>query len=206
MESSLTLCQLLSSHLCHEVSGPISAINNSIDLMNSSEPEIKNNAKELVVYANKQLVHKIKFYSYIYSLSSNTEESVSLSYIQDLCLGFFDNTNVAVDFNSTLASSLLNRDLSKVLMCLVTTAHKNLSKEGLIQVICQDYNIISIKATGEKLYYNQEAIDVLTSYKDAIPTIFNCNEYYAALLNERIGYKLSVKTYNNNIEYNLYKY
>lgn len=60
------LAELIATRLCHDITGPIGAINNGVELLADSDPEGMNDAAMLIESSAKDAVSRVKFYRLCY--------------------------------------------------------------------------------------------------------------------------------------------
>ena len=200
MADIITTCQILNSYFLHEISSPLSAISSTTDLFNSSQNKIKREALNIISDGAHILYNKVKFYSYAYTISSN-EQSIAFATVKKLCEGILVRTKIQFCSSDELLGIQLDANLSKIIMCLIITAHKNISKEGriIVSIINDD---ICIKVQGNLSQITNDKMQILVGDITSIePTVYNCNEYYIRLLIDKNNYKININQTQDMLEY-----
>ena len=66
LPTDLLMSALLSSRLCHDLVGPIGAVNNGVELMADSDDEMRAEAESLIAKSAGQAIHRLGFFRLAY--------------------------------------------------------------------------------------------------------------------------------------------
>lgn len=163
MNVDLKVAQLLASRLCHDLVGPIGAINAGLELMEdgnagnlggsvSDDPA----ARELLANSAGVATRRLAFFRIAFGSGAGTGGEATLSEARELALGFIESDKVALDWpgdSLDQPSGALNPSVVKVLLCLVLIASESLPRGGDIGVNFADLEDglgVAVIAAGER--------------------------------------------------------
>lgn len=204
MDNIIKLAQALTSYLCHEVSGKIGALDSCSEILsNSNDPSVQLQAREILNLNANALSSSIEFYRQAYGLSSEAEQT-NIEGIKRLCQDFLGDNRIQFEFEEE--NIPINKNLAKLILCLVISAANNLLKEGTIFINLVRDNLkvskIILKVLGTKLKIVRNKIDIMLETRDAEEiSIYTAHEYYLIHLAKNLGIKISINQTEDLIEY-----
>ena len=100
----MRVLELLSARLCHELSGPIAAINNGVELLadedsglaSPSSPAFLHDAAALVSDSARRARSRLQFYRFAYGFSSGS--AIAGPAPHEIAVGFFAATRIVGDY------------------------------------------------------------------------------------------------------------
>src|SRR5437660_2173186 len=100
----LRVLELLSAHLCHELSGPIAAISNGVELLaeedpglgSSLNPAFLHDAVALVSESARRARCRLQFYRFAYGFSSGS--AIAGPAAHEIAIGFLAATNISGNY------------------------------------------------------------------------------------------------------------
>src|SRR5712691_10357005 len=92
----MRVLELLTARLCHELSGPIAAINNGIELLAEEDPDFVREAATLVGDSARRAGSRLQFYRFAYGLGRAA--SLAGPPPHELAIGFFAATRIVCDY------------------------------------------------------------------------------------------------------------
>ncbi|RYE06451.1 MAG: hypothetical protein EOP33_04550 [Rickettsiaceae bacterium] len=200
MSNILKLAQILSSKLCHELSGLVGSISTSAELTNSSDSSIKDRANQILKTTPGKLHNLINFYRTVYGFADNSD-LISLQEIEILCSYVIPKRiKFALTFYNLIE---ININLGRLIMCLVVLASKNILKEGSITVNITDCsNRITMNVYGDYLKENTKEVFVDHSKMDDTNLdVYNVHDYYTSYLCNSLNFVVSVSKLQGQIQY-----
>src|SRR5947209_6678274 len=120
----LRVLELLSARLCHELSGPISAISNGVELLAeedpglglSTNPAFLHDAVALVSESARRARCRLQFYRFAYGFSSGS--AIAGPAPHEIAVGFFAATRIVGDYADGIR--LLSPDWQKLAFNLLS--------------------------------------------------------------------------------------
>jgi histidine phosphotransferase ChpT len=114
MLKDATFSELMCSRFCHDISGAVGAISNSVDFLDSKNEDIKRKAVDLVKFSSNQAINKVIFFRKAYGLGSSRLE-MSLTDLKSLIEGFCYGTKIELDFRN-FTSDLIEGNIAKLIL------------------------------------------------------------------------------------------
>jgi len=190
----LRVLELLTARLCHELIGPIAAINNGIELLaddpvlarGESDPDFVHDAIALVGDSASRAASRLQFYRFAYGYSHGG--SMVGSPPNELASRFFERTRIACDYGETIR--VLPLDWQRLACNLLLTGAEALSRGGsLLLAVAPDG--LDLEATGEFAALSPETSAALSlAMPVAALTSRSVQAYFTGLLAEALGCRL----------------
>jgi histidine phosphotransferase ChpT len=177
------LSALLCARLCHELSGPIAAINNGVELLADEDSDFARVAVELVGDSARQASDRLQFYRFAYGFAGG---GVAGAGPRELCGRFFDGSRIACEYGEVAADLPLDR---QQLACnLLLVGAEALPRGGRLALAAAT---LQVEATGEAAVLSSETVAALTLITpvDALGSR-TVQAYFAGLLAASLGYRL----------------
>jgi histidine phosphotransferase ChpT len=190
----MRVLELLTARLCHELSGPIAAINNGVELLadepaagaGGEDPDFAQGALALVGDSAHRAANRLQFYRFAYGFGRGGGAVGSSP--GDLASLLFDGTRIICDYaESTRALSL---DGQKLACNLLLVGAEALSGRGNLAMRDGPAGL-ELKATGKTAVLSPEesAALVLAIPVEAL-TSRTVQPYFTGLLAEALGCRL----------------
>lgn len=154
----LRVLELLSARLCHELSGPIAAINNGVELLaeegpgvgSSLNPAFLHDAVALVSESARRARSRLQFYRFAYGFSSGSAIAGPAPY--EIATGFLAAANITGDYAEGIR--MLSPDWQKLACNLLSVAADALPRGG--RLVLTD-GPLSLEAVGNPAALSAEA-------------------------------------------------
>jgi histidine phosphotransferase ChpT len=208
MLNDLEVSELLCTKFCHDLAGPIGAINNGIDFFESDNQQMKEKAYELVKLSSKQAVNRLTFFRQAYGTTTHGSE-VHLSELKSLILKLMEDTKLQLSFEDITIddTDIISSKLGKLLLNIVIIAAHVIMSNGLITIKMHSMNNqlkIKVSAEGAIHKLDEELINILNWNLEGIEiSSRNIQHYYTALLSRNTGSSIAVVEENNKIFFNI---
>lgn len=167
MNNGLRLAEMLCTRLCHDLTGPIGAVNNGAEFLSEEGFDMQNEAMQLILSSATEAVHRLQFYRQCYGRIGEQGEA-SLSEKKQLAEQFFESTKITLDWpaSHTDASGIaVSHRYARVLLNMLLIASSALIKGGTLAVRVAETpegaKEISVEATGESVKMDAEILDTL---------------------------------------------
>lgn len=97
----LKVAQLLCSRLCHDLIGPVGAVNAGIELIGETGPgaEVPGDALALVGDSARQLNRRLAFFRVAFGLGASADGTMALAEVRKLAAELLDGGRVALDWS-----------------------------------------------------------------------------------------------------------
>ncbi len=168
------LAEMLTTRLCHDLTGPIGAVNNGVEFLGEEGFDMQNEAMQLIFSSAHEAIHRLQFYRQAYGRTGDTGEAC-LADKKKIALDFFAGTKVKLDWpdSHTDASGIaISQKLSRLLLNLMLIAGSSLIRGGTLSIRLQQTDDgvkqIQLKAEGETIKVDPEIVAIFDGGSDNI--------------------------------------
>jgi len=190
----LRVLELLAARLCHELSGPIAAINSGLELL-ADEPvsaeggadwDFVRDAIALVGESAGRAASRLQFYRFAYGYAHGG--SIVGSPPDELAKHFFEKTRIVCEYGESIRA--LPLDWQRLACNLLLTGAEVLSRGGNL-VLGAVGDSLDLEATGEFTALSPEtSAALLLATPVAALTSRSVQAYFTGLLAEMLGCRL----------------
>jgi histidine phosphotransferase ChpT len=167
MHSELKLAEMLCTRLCHDLTGPIGAVNNGAEFLEEEGFRMEHEALQLILSSAAEAVHRLQFYRMAYGRLGDGGEAC-LAQKKEIVEDFFSTTKIAIDWpdsHTDAAQISISQRMSRLILNLLIIASGALIKGGRIAVrLHQEPNgdkRVSIHANGDMIKMDDDILRVL---------------------------------------------
>ena len=163
MTKAIDLTTLMNTRLCHDITGPISAINNGVELLEEmgDDPAMREEAMTLILSSAKEAAYRLQFYRLAFGHLSSSEDATLLSR-RSVIENFFAATKANVHFPDSMRP--ISQSLIRLCFNLLIIANQCLIRGGDIHLQETEDGAISIKAAGASVRLNPSYIEALNGH------------------------------------------
>lgn len=197
MLKDIELSEFLCAKFCHDLAGPIGAINNGIDFFESDNEQMKEKAYELVRMSAKQAVNRLTFFRQAYG-NIVVDNEIHLMELKFLILKFMEDSKLQLDFLDSTSDNneAIKGNLGKLLINIVIIATHVIMANGLISIKIEhlkDQLKILVSAEGQSHKLEPELLKILAWDLDDIDiSSRNIQHYYTALLLKQLNASIDI--------------
>jgi histidine phosphotransferase ChpT len=175
---------LLCARLCHELSGPVAAINNGTELLADEDLDFAHDAVELIGVSARQAADRLHFYRFAYGFSGAA--AVAGVQPQDLAARLFGGSRISCEYGDTAA--VMPLEWQKLACNLLLVGAEALPRGGRLVLA---NSILEIEAVGEAPALSPETLAalMLVTPIDALNSR-TIQAYFAGVLAASLGYRL----------------
>jgi histidine phosphotransferase ChpT len=182
----MRILELLTSRLCHEMSGPIAAVNNGIELLAEEEADFQSDALALVGDSARRASRQLQFYRFAYGFSCG--RAMAGAAPPELADRFFNTTRLACDYGENVR--LLPLDSQKLACNLLLVGAEALSRGGSL-TLTDGPQGLDLQIVGETVFLSPEVCAALVlATPVAALTSRTVQAYFTGLLAEASGRRL----------------
>lgn len=172
MHDALLMAELLCTRLCHDLTGPIGAVNNGAEFLAEEGFNLQSQAVELITSSAFSAVARLQFYRFAYGRVRDQGEA-NLSDRQKMATDFFADSKITLDWpdNHTDAAGVsISQKMSRLLFNMLIISSGSLMRGGTISVRIttpDEYNKrLTVEAEGPSLKWDGDIEKILS---DQIP-------------------------------------
>ena len=172
MISEIKLAEMLCTRLCHDLTGPIGAVNNGAEFLAEEGFDMQNEAMQLVVSSAHEAVNRLQFYRQAYGRVNDHGEA-SLSEKKQLATEFFATTKLKLDWPDayTDASGIsVSQKMARLLINLMMIVQGAMIRGGTLSVQVGETDQtreFTLSAAGETVKLEAEMLAILKGEGDA---------------------------------------
>lgn len=192
MAYSTTMAEMLATKLCHDLTGPIGAVNNGAEFISDEEFSMQGDALQLITDSAREASVRLQFYRQAYGSIKGSGE-VSLGEKKQLVSAFFKSSRIQVDWPDMYADAggvSLAQRTSRLMLNMIMIVAATMIKGGTLRIrIEQDGDaekVITVAAVADVIKADSEVTKILDHAPDA-PEMSpkNVQVYFtASLVNE----------------------
>ncbi len=171
MQVDHKVAQLLSSRLCHDLVGPIGAVNSGLELMEEGFDEDANEggrALALVANSAAEATRRLAFFRIAFGFGAGTKGQATLNEAGELAAGYLESGKVALEWpmDGPLGRpDPVQPNVVKVVLNMVLMASESLPRGGNIAISFGDLDEgmgIGVTASGEGAALRDDLREALT--------------------------------------------
>lgn len=128
MQVDLQVAKLLSSRLCHDLVGPIGAVNSGLELMEEGFDE-DGRASAMLAQSAEEANRRLAFFRVAFGLGAGAQGQATLDEAGTLAAGYLENGKIILDWPSGHPQPV-QADVVKVVLNMVLMASESLPRGG----------------------------------------------------------------------------
>jgi len=201
----LKLTALMSSKLCHDVIGPVGAVNNGIELLlDEKNADMRDQAIALVSQSAGEAAARLQFYRLAFGLAGGMGAEVSLRDARTLCRSYMSYGKVELDWpDEAGGAENLSKDAIKVLCNLASISASALPRGGKL-TISGDVNDsgwnFEFHASGARAGLREDITSaLLNGYDEASLTAQNVGAQYLMAICANNNFSVTIETMDENL-------
>jgi histidine phosphotransferase ChpT len=182
----LRVFELLTARLCHELSGPISAVSNGAELLAEGDPDLGGDALALVAASARRAANRLQFYRFAYGFAADGGGGPTP---HELAAKFFEETQIICNYAESVRALPLDRQ--KLGCNLLLVGADALGRGGRLTLQATPAGL-QLDAVGTLLSFTAEqAMALRLELAVGTLTTRTVNAYFAALLARAWGWRLA---------------
>lgn len=195
MTEDLRIIQLLCSRLCHDLVGPVGAINNGVELIGDA-PDMLEDTLSLLNNSANQASRRLVFYRVAFGFGGGDGPG-ALKEVREISHDFVTDGNVTLNWPDDSVMVTLPKNTVKLLMNLILLGVGTLIRGGTLDVQIAEQGgtaSMSVKAAGKGAMLKddlQAALNPEFSVDDL--TAHTVHAHFAAKLAGSVGAEINVQ-------------
>lgn len=174
MTTESRLAEMLTTRLCHDLTGPIGAVNNGVEFLGEEGFDMQNEAMQLIFSSAHEAIHRLQFYRQAYGRTGDAGEAC-LADKKQIALDFFAGTKVRLDWPDSHTDACgvpVSQKLSRLMLNLMLIAGTSLIRGGTLSIRLQqvDDNTKQIQmiAEGETIKLDADITEIFGKDSDNV--------------------------------------
>lgn len=193
------LAEMLCTRLCHDLTGPIGAVNNGAEFLAEDGFDMQNDALQLILSSADEAVARLMFYRQAYGRTSESGEA-SLSEKKTIAEGFFKSTKVNLEWPDHYGDACpvcISHRGARLLMNFMIIAAGSLIRGGAMR-ICIDApeegaKRLQVEVEGQTVKLDPTMKAILEGDRSAPLCPKTAQIYLTADLAQELGAELQVE-------------
>lgn len=211
MQSPLELSEIVTVKVCHDLAGPIGAMNNGAELLKdkASNGHVKEESLNLVEISAQEAVYKLMYFRQCYGTPSFDGEH-NIEALRDMTLNYFQRSKITIDwqlpkptFGTNVIPTVTTVAAKAVLNSILVVA-SSLVYGGTVKIwIARDFQkiLFSVRGEGQLVKLSQDVLDPFTRPIETLSaSIKNLNAFLAATFLHQAGRKFSFTHNEQSVE------
>lgn len=162
MTDELRMAQLMVTRLCHDLAGPVNALNNGAELLEDDPDVASGEALSLLLDSAKESMARLQFYRLSYGRVAE-DETTSLADYRELMDEFFQTGRTSLSWADDAALPI-SQAILRIVLNLLIVASQALVRRGeiiLSQAGTADSPSITLTLKGPDIRLKPEAMELL---------------------------------------------
>ena len=185
----MRILELLSARLCHELSGPVAAINNGIELLldeepgpgSSMAPSFIRDAVALLGDSAHRVRHRLQFYRFAYGFGRRGTNTGAAPH--ELAGGFFATTRVVCDYAEVVRK--MSPEWQRLACNLLPIGADAVPRGGRLALTDNPFALVAVGETAALSSETRAALTLITPVAEL--TVRTVQAYFTGLLARALG-------------------
>ncbi len=191
----LRVIELLSSRLCHDLVGPVGAVNNGLELLEDGMDDMGPDALKLAADSGARAARALQYFRFAYGMAGSRVGG-NLDELRDLSGNFFSSEKLTLAWPSEGVPNEIPEDLGKLLLNMLLLGAEALPMGGnlAVQIAAGEGDLrVGVVASGDRAALRDEARPALAvGAKPDDLTPRNVQGYFTCRIAERMGGAIAV--------------
>lgn len=191
----IKIAELITTKLCHDLSGPISAIHNGVDFLKTSESDLTPKYIELLEQSSQESVERILFYRQLFGVLYE-ETNVEKEKLHEVSANFLRQKKIKLSWQKS--GNEISNKIGKLVLNAMFCIYETLLQAGEIKVEENNNNTIKISGSSASVKINEENIEILKGNSGVELHLKNIQTYILSKLSEDAQRQILVSYDSNN--------
>lgn len=173
MVHSTLMAEMLATKLCHDLTGPIGAVNNGAEFISDEDFTMQGDALQLITDSAREASVRLQFFRQSYGSVKGAGE-VSLGEKKRLVSEFFKHSRIQVDWPDMYADAgnvSLAQRTSRLVLNVILIVAASMIKGGTLHIKIEQEGdaekVITVKAEADVLKIDGETLKIIDGAGDA---------------------------------------
>jgi histidine phosphotransferase ChpT len=201
--ADIRFAEMLTTKFCHDIAGPVGAVNNGVEFLADSDPEMQAQAVKLIANSSSEAMVRLQFYRQAYGVNTS-DSSVNIADTRKIAEDFFGQAKPNLRWPekySDVSGLSLTSMQRKIILNLLIVAIAILPRGGDIEFAISEVDI-QIAAKGEAIKFSEVEADFLNGKKTVEDVDSRTVQlYYAFCLIESLGKKFDIHANDKEVRF-----
>ncbi len=199
---------MLCTKICHDLAGPLGAVNNGAEFLSENAEDMKEQAFELIQDSAKQAISRLMLFRNIYGRINSGGEA-NIEALRSLVLDYFNATKIKIDWPDSHTDSAgvsIGKRMGRLLLIIIHISADSLIRGGEISIrLKKESNSkeIIVKATGATIKFEEDYKQILLQrcIDEEKLDPKNAEIYMAALLLDELNSMIRIAKSDGELEF-----
>lgn len=198
MTIDIRMAEHLCTRLCHDLTGPIGAVNNGAEFLADQGFDMQPEAIELIATSAREAVNRLQFYRLAYG-KLNEHGEASLQEKKQITAAYFTGTKVMLDWpdeHTDAAGVPVSQKMSRLILNMVIVASRTLIRGGMVSVRLLTgeggKRIVTVQGAGDSIKDDAEVSRILLGDRVTQLSPKTVQGYLTRGLADEMGVELAV--------------
>lgn len=200
------LAEMLCTRLCHDLTGPIGAVNNGAEFLGEEGFDMQNEAVQLILSSANEAVHRLMFYRLAYGRVNDGGEAC-LADKKKIASDFFSGTKIKLDWpdSHTDASGIsISQKMARLILNLMIISGASLIRGGTLSIrlgSSDNEKQISVVATGETIKLDPDTQAILRGQgEESMLSPKSAQPFLAMKIAQEVGADVGFELHGDRLE------
>lgn len=206
MIAETKLAEMLCTRLCHDLTGPIGAVNNGAEFLDDEGFDMQNQAVQLIVSSAHEAVNRLMFYRQAYGRVSDSGEA-SLEEKKKLALDFFHGSKIKLDWPDSHTDACgisISQKMSRLILNLLVITAATMIRGGTLSVRISTNDMgdkqVVVRGEGETIKLDPETLSILKGQgDDKMLSPKTAQPFLAMKIADEVGAQLAVEVHGDHV-------
>ena len=206
MNHEIRLAEMIATRLCHDLTGPIGAVNNGAEFLEEDGFDMQNEAVQLIISSAHEAVHRLQFYRQAYGRSGDVGEA-SLTEKKKITVDFFSSSKIHIDWpdSHTDASGVgLGQKMARLMLNLILIVASSAIRGGTLSVRVAQAESgdkqVDISVVGESIKFDADTATILAGHtQDVVLSPKTSQPYLTMQLADELHAQVSFSLKNDSL-------
>jgi histidine phosphotransferase ChpT len=200
------LAEMLCTRLCHDLTGPIGAVNNGAEFLGEEGFDMQNEAVQLILSSAHEAVHRLMFYRLAYGRVNDGGEAC-LGDKKQIAADFFSGTKVKLDWpdsHTDAAGISISQKMGRLILNLMIIGGASMIRGGTLSVrlnATDNEKQITLTATGDTIKLDSDTQAIMRGEgTEAMLNPKSAQPFLAMKLAQEVGAHLAFDLHSDKLE------
>jgi histidine phosphotransferase ChpT len=193
----------LATKLCHELTGPIGAVNHGLEAYELDSGDITDKNLSLTKTTAKTAQDRLMFFRSAYGVAKSSSDA-SLASVRDAANGYLADFNMRLKMDNSVSKILFNGHGIKIFLCLIWLVCKAVKAGSQLELKAVEEGgkkKIILTCISEKIFPDMLKLDILEGRQRIINDTPDAHSYYTKRLVDDIGADLRIEVAPEKLEF-----
>lgn len=203
--ADIRFAEMLTTKFCHDIAGPVGAVNNGVEFLADDDPEMQAQAIKLIANSSSEAMVRLQFYRQAYGVNTS-DSSVNIGDARKIAVDYFGQAKANLHWPeeySEVSGLALTSMQRKIILNLFIVAIAVLPRGGDVEFSIGESDI-QVAAKGPAIKFSEIEADFLNGKKTVEDIDSRTVQlYYTYCMIESLGKKFDIRANDKEVRFKL---